>query len=186
LIKFTPHYSFLSPLPPFFTHFNEFHYSILIHAYKVLWSYSPPITLSFHLYLCWYPSPIAPFYIHIIVLGLAFTYKRKRDICLSESQVFHLTWWYTVSCILMYAWKLYLNIIYSKMKKAVNTKWSQLTKCWSATLIRWINVSFLLFLPKVTYWKGISNGRNHILMEHTRSLKSIHNWTGLKLELQSI
>jgi hypothetical protein len=40
---------FLIP-SPFLKHYNGFHYSIFIPVNEVLWSYSPPFTISFHLF----------------------------------------------------------------------------------------------------------------------------------------
>jgi hypothetical protein len=51
----------------------------------------PSITLSFHLpSFLWF----SPSHIHgIFFKGLDSTYKWKRGICLSQSGIFHLTWW---------------------------------------------------------------------------------------------
>jgi hypothetical protein len=85
---------FLFPfLQPFKTIFNGFHYSVFIHAYKILRSYSLPlITLSF----CTSSSHNSPHKVPILhachCVCRFCVWERTFDICLSQSGAFCLTW----------------------------------------------------------------------------------------------
>jgi hypothetical protein len=46
--------------PPLKNNLNRFHYSISIHLYKVLQSYSSSFTISFHLPSLWFPLKQSP------------------------------------------------------------------------------------------------------------------------------
>jgi hypothetical protein len=89
-----------SPQPLFklsYKFLNGFHYDLFMCEYNVLWSYSPPLTLSFP------PSQFALLSLYCHSPHLMFMsfkkksrfqiWKKKSGICLSESGLFHLTWW---------------------------------------------------------------------------------------------
>jgi hypothetical protein len=90
--------------------FIIFYFIILffIPAYKVLWSHSHPHTLfSLSLLLLALPPPKVPF-LHSCPLFFRprlHVWKRICDVCLSESGLSHLIWWFRVpSTFRLYGW----------------------------------------------------------------------------------